>query len=89
MQNRLTELKCKEVISICDGTRLGFVQDVVVELPCGQIAALVIPGPCHLMGPRHDYIVPWHCIKQIGPDLILVDAAAEQICCPREKKSWF
>lgn len=89
MRNRLTDLKRKEVVNICDGARLGFVQDVLVELPCGQIAALIVPGPCHFLGPRQDYIIPWSSIRQIGPDIILVDAAADQICTPRERKGWF
>ena len=88
VQHRLTELKCKEVINICDGARLGYVQDAAVELPCGQIAALVVPGPCHLLGPRQDYVIPWGCIRQIGPDIILVDVNPEQICVPRPRKTW-
>ena len=89
MQNRLTELKCKEVLNICDGARLGFVRDILVEIPCGQIAALIVPGACHFLAARHDYIIPWNCIRQIGPDLILVEAPPEQISVPRDRKGWF
>ncbi len=43
MQCRMVELRCKEVINICDGCRLGFVGDVEVLLPEGRVAALVVP----------------------------------------------
>ena len=33
MQSRIRDLKCKEVINICDGCRLGYVDDVEVRVP--------------------------------------------------------
>ena len=50
MQCRMVELRCKEVINICDGCRLGYVGDVEVLLPEGRVAALVVPGPCRFFG---------------------------------------
>ena len=38
MSCRFTELRCKEVICLADGMRLGFVCDVVVEVPDGCVA---------------------------------------------------
>jgi sporulation protein YlmC with PRC-barrel domain len=40
----MQEMRCKEVISICDGCRLGFVADVEIQLPEGQIRALIVYG---------------------------------------------
>ena len=40
MGTRVTELRCKEVINITDGLRLGFVSDVEVQLPEGKVLAL-------------------------------------------------
>ena len=37
MGTRVTELRCKEVINITDGQRLGFVSDVEVQLPEGKV----------------------------------------------------
>lgn len=45
MGTRVTELRCKEVINITDGLRLGFVSDVEVQLPEGKVLALVVPVP--------------------------------------------
>ena len=57
MENRLATLKCKEVVNICDGCRLGYVCDVELDLISGRIIALLLPGPCRffgLFGRRHD-----------------------------------
>ena len=66
VQCRIRNLRCKEVINVCDGCRL----------PEGQVAAIVVYGPCRffgLFGPREEFYIPWECIQRIGEDLILVD----------------
>ena len=76
MQCRIRELRCKEVINICDGCRLGYVGDVEVRVPDGQVAAIVVYGPCRffgLFGRGEEYDIPWENIQRIGDDIILVD----------------
>lgn len=88
MSMKFTDLHCKEVICICDGRRLGFISDAKVELPDGKIAAIVVPGPGKLfgvMGPRDDYVIPWNCIRRMGPDIVLVDIKPEECRVPRMK----
>ena len=88
MSMRLTQLQCKEVISVCDGTRLGFITDVQVEVPGGEICAIVVPGPCRffgLFGRSEDYVIPWGCIRRIGPDIVLVDVKPCNCRVPRPK----
>ena len=85
---RVTELHCKEVICIADGRRLGFVTDVEVEVPTGNVVAIVVPGPCRLfglVGRTEDYVIPWRCIQKIGPDIILVDIKPDACRFPRHK----
>ena len=88
MSVRLTQLQCKEVICICDGMRLGYITDVQVEVPGGEICAIVVPGPCRflgLFGRSEDYVIPWSCIRRIGPDVVLVDVKPGQCRVPRPK----
>ena len=88
MECRIREIRNKEVVNICDGCRLGFVSDVKVELPCGQIVAIVVPGPCKLfglVGRQEDYLIPWECIRKIGPDIVLVDIKPDQCKVPKPK----
>lgn len=91
MAIRFTELHCKEVICVATGQRLGFVEDVQVELPGGQICAIVVPGPCRLLGlagHQEDYVIPWCKICRIGPDIVLVDICPEECRVPRIKPIW-
>ena len=80
MAMKLTQLQCKEVICITDGRRLGFIEDVEVEVPEGAITAIIVPGPGSFLGlgpSKHSFCIPWHCIRRIGPDIVLVDAKPE------------
>ena len=89
MSVKLTDLQCKEVICISDGRRLGFITDVLVEVPEGKICAIVVPGPCKVLGVmgRHDdYVVSWDCIRRIGPDIVLVDTRPEDCRVQRPRK---
>ena len=88
MSMNFTQLHCKEVICISDGRRLGFISDARVELPDGNITAIIVPGPGRmfgLVGPRDDYVIPWSCIRRIGPDIVLVDTNPEECRVPKHK----
>ena len=86
MTIKFTDLQCKEVICISDGRRLGFITDVQIEVPEGNICAIVVPGPCRFLGVagrQDDFIIPWNCIKRIGPDIVLVDTKPDDCRVPR------
>ena len=85
---KFTDLNCKEVICISDGRRLGFVSDARIELPEGKILSLIVPGRSRffgLLGCRDDYVIPWGCIRRMGPDIVLVDIRPEECCIPRPR----
>ena len=88
MNCRFADFRCKEVINICDGCRLGYVGDVECRLPDGQLTALIIPGPYRffgLFGRGEEYCIPWECIKQIGDDIILIDKPFPRQEIPRRE----
>lgn len=92
MGMRVTDLSCKEVVCISDGSRLGFVSDVEVEVPEGRVCAIVVPGRCKffgLFGHTEDFVIPWGCIRRIGDDIILVDCKVSDCRFPRPKPKWF
>ena len=81
MQCRIRDSRCKEVINICDGCRLGFVSDVDVKVPEGQVVAIVVNGPCRffgLFGRGEEFYIPWECIQRIGDDIILNDKPVQR-----------
>ena len=77
MGDKGLDFKHKEVINICDGKRLGFVQDVCADLDTGRITSIIVPGGTNrlmnLFSNSNDIVIPWEKIKCIGEDLILVD----------------
>ena len=89
MSVKFTQLQCKEVICVSDGRRLGFVTDVLVEMPEGKISAIVVPGPCRLLGVagrQEDFVIPWSSICRIGPDIVLVDTKPDDCRVRRPRK---
>ena len=80
MEQRLSDFRDREVISISDGRRLGYVSDALVDTRSGRISALIVPGPARffgLFGREDDYVLPWGSITRVGPDIILVDAKGD------------
>lgn len=77
---RVWDLRQKEVINICNCKRLGCVGDIEFDQCKGCITAIIVPGPgklCGFLGRDMEYIIPWCNIKQIGPDVILVQIDEE------------
>lgn len=89
---RLRELECKEVVCVTDGSRLGFVCDVVIEPSDGCVKAIVVPGrgkAAGLMPGNEEFVIPWSAICRIGGDIILVDCKLSECRKPRAKNKWF
>ena len=77
---RTALLRCKEIINICSGHRLGFVGDVEIELTNGKLTAFIVPGRPRffgLLGREEDYVIPFDCVKRIGDDIILAEVKGE------------
>lgn len=76
METRIAELRYKEVISVTDGSRFGYVGDMEVDLESGQVRALVVPGRLRLfglLGREEDQVFPWETVRRFGEDIILVE----------------
>ncbi len=79
----IEDLSCKDVINLQDGSRLGNVCDMQIDLCEGCVKALVIFGRPRffgLFGREEDLLVPWENVKKFGEDTILVDC--EPVCRP-------
>ena len=78
-----SELKKKEVINMRDCRKLGQVVDAEIDERNGCIRKLKIaarircfkclPDCCHRLCKEQEYVVCYNEIKQIGPDIIVVD----------------
>lgn len=90
MVARISDMHEKEVINICDGTRLGFVDDLEVDTCTAQITALVIGGNNRLfglLGRESDVVIQWKDIEVIGDETILVNFSCPPGGCKKSPKA--
>ena len=90
MDARMGQLRLKEVISIGDGSRYGYVGDLDLDLENGQVRALVIHGRLRLfglLGREADLIIPWEAVRRFGEDTILVDGVSVPLHGRRRTRS--
>ncbi len=79
---RICDLRYREVINVRDCRRLGFVGDIDFDLEKGCILAIIVPGPptiCGFLGREKEFVIPFCDIRQVGPDIILVDVEEKDI----------
>lgn len=79
---RVCDLRNKQVINACDCKILGCVIDLEFDECTGCILAIIVPGPgrlCGIFGREIEYVIPFKCVRCIGPDAVLVDANLEKI----------
>ncbi len=71
-----SEFKCKDVINIRDCKKLGRVCNVEFDPCSGCICKIMVPGESKLFNflrCEPEIVIPFKDIRQIGPDIILVD----------------
>lgn len=71
----LEDLKEKDVINVCNGENLGYVDDIQLETNTSAVKSLIIYGkPKYfgLFGAKENYLIPFERIQLIGKDVILV-----------------
>lgn len=72
---RFEDLRCKEIINIRTGCKIGYPDDVEFESCTAKIIKLVVYGRSKLFGlfgREDDFVIPWCDIEVIGEDTILV-----------------
>ena len=87
---RITNMHDKEVINVCDGSRLGCVDDVEIDTCSAQLCAIVIhgrPKAMGLMGHEEDLVIPWKQIEIIGEETILVSRPIAEGACVTKRPS--
>lgn len=73
---RFSDFCEKEVVNINDCKCLGTVRDLDIDIECGKVLALIVPGPGKywgLFGKDCEFCIPWDSVVKIGPDIILVN----------------
>jgi YlmC/YmxH family sporulation protein len=83
VESSFLELRCKEVVNVTDGKKLGHIIDIVFDLPTGKVKGFVVPLPTagfSLFKNQKHIFIGYHQICKIGDDVILVEIYGDEIC---------
>ncbi len=73
---KISDLRMREVINVLNGKKLGLIKDIEIDLEAGRIRSVVLPSGGRVfgfLGRNDDVVIPWHKIKKLGLDVILVE----------------
>ncbi|MBU5677470.1 YlmC/YmxH family sporulation protein [Alkaliphilus sp. MSJ-5] len=75
---RLSTIGGKEIVNLCDGSRLGIIaeSDLLIDEKTGKIHALLIPeskGFFSFFSNDSLTEIPWETIRKIGNDMIIIE----------------
>ncbi len=76
----LENIRTKEVIDIVTGERLGYIDDVEMNIGNSEVMALLIYGRHRLfglLGKEDDIIIPCREIEVIGEEVLLIRRSPE------------
>jgi len=81
VETSFLELRCKDVINVTDGKKLGRIIDIVFDLPTGCVRGFVVPisNGFNLFKSSQQVFIPYNRICKIGEDIILVELYEEDI----------
>ena len=87
------DLRKKEIINLCDGSRLGYSCDFEFDICSALITGLVIEQGSGFLGLASNdrVVIPWCKIECIGEDTILVRFQSHELnaFCKKKKKGLF
>ena len=76
MESSFLDLRCKEVVNVLDGKRLGHIVDLVFDLNTARILGFMLPGEktgWNIFKNSNQLFLPFGCVVRIGEDTILVE----------------
>lgn len=82
MESSFLELRCKEVVNVLDGRKLGHIVDIVFDLATARVLGILVPGEktgWNVFKSANQLFVPFGCIVKIGEDAILVEVQGQGV----------
>lgn len=72
---KVSDLNKRDIVNIVDGSKLGPVKDIHIDVEKGTIEAIILQGSRRfwLFSSRKDFIVPWGAVKKLGKDAVLIE----------------
>ncbi|KAB3536954.1 YlmC/YmxH family sporulation protein [Alkaliphilus pronyensis] len=80
---RFSEIGGKEIVNLCNGSRLGVIgdSDMLIDEKTGKILALLVPNERSMFNFLSNGTlleIPWEAIKKIGNDMIIIEVEDEE-----------
>lgn len=72
MDISFNDLRNKEIINLCDGSRMGHIVDMIFSSENGKIRGIVAPGEKRLFKKTDEIFIPIEKVRRIGDDVILI-----------------
>ncbi len=72
MDISFNDLRSKEIINLCDGSRMGHIVDVVFNSDSGKVTGIVAPGEKKIFKKNSEIFIPIEKVRRIGDDVILI-----------------
>jgi YlmC/YmxH family sporulation protein len=72
----LGELQSKDVINVVDGTKMGRIANMEIDVTTGRITAIIVQTNTRLMNfftGGNNIVIPWNQIVKIGGEVIIVN----------------
>ena len=70
------ELQSKDVINVVDGTKMGRIANMEIDITTGKIAAIIVQSNTRLVNfftGGNNIVIPWNQIVKIGGEGIIVN----------------
>lgn len=72
MDISFNDLRNKEIINLCDGSKMGHIVDMIFSSENGRICGIVAPGEKRLFKKADEIFIPIEKVRRIGDDVILI-----------------
>ena len=82
MESTFLELRCKEVVNILDGRRLGHITDMVFDLGSARVLGFIVPAErtgWNLFKNTDQLFIPYGCVVKIVEDALLVELPSQGV----------
>ena len=86
MELTYNQLRCKEVVNLIDGSRLGRICDIVFQADGKCVLGLVVPCTRRLFKPNQDLFIPFSDVVKFGDDVILVNLCDTNVITKTKQK---
>jgi len=90
MVSHFSDFRRKEVVSVKNGMKIGYVDDIVFDTDTAAVQSVVVYGRPRLfgiLGRSPDLLIPWTDIQVVGEDIILVQNEGVEL--PQKSRSLF